>query len=144
MTHRDKGRFAAKHPSEKKANPNIARLIDKYAKEGKITCNQSFMIAEELKIPPAAVGMAIDMMEVSITHCQLGLFGYSPERRTIKPVESPAPALVVAIRCAREISAVSCAALWEIASANSVSKMEAAGTCEALGIKIRPCQLGAF
>lgn len=144
MTHQDKGHFAAKHTSEKDANPEIAWLIDKHAKEGMISCAQSFMIAEELNVPPAEVGKAIDLAEVSITHCQLGLFGYSPQRKIIASVASPAPALVEAIRSACDESGVSCADLWEISSAKSIPKMEAAGTCEALGIKIRPCQLGAF
>jgi len=37
-----------------------------------------------------------------------------------------------------------CAAAWDIAAQAGISKMALSAACEALGIKIKPCQLGAF
>jgi len=39
---------------------------------------------------------------------------------------------------------LSCRQVWEIAKRSGVRKMTASNACEALGIKIKPCQLGAF
>jgi len=37
-----------------------------------------------------------------------------------------------------------CKSAWEIAKKFNLRKMVVSGTCEALGIKIKACQLGAF
>jgi len=39
---------------------------------------------------------------------------------------------------------LSCAAAWEIAGSLNISRTKVASACEAMGIKIKPCQLGAF
>jgi len=39
---------------------------------------------------------------------------------------------------------LSCKNAWDIASRFKVHKMKVSGACEAMGIKIKHCQLGAF
>jgi len=39
---------------------------------------------------------------------------------------------------------LSCAVSWEIADALQLTRMAVSEACEALKIKIKPCQLGAF
>ena len=40
--------------------------------------------------------------------------------------------------------AIACKDVWELAVRFKVSKMAVSAGCEALGIKVKPCQLGAF
>ncbi len=144
MTHQDKGHFAAKHKNVPAIQPELANLIHETALDGRLSCGDAFAIASQLILPPARVGVALDVLEISITQCQLGLFGYSPERKIIKPLSDPPGPLVQAIRESQTQTAISCADLWQVAARQGISKLEAAGACETLGIKIRPCQLGAF
>ncbi|MFA7462783.1 MAG: hypothetical protein WCY59_06555, partial [Anaerovoracaceae bacterium] len=84
------------------------------------------------------------LMETRLTRCQLGLFGYTPESRIIKPADAVAPDLEEAIRGALLNGKISCLASWEIAKRFGIARMDVACACETLRIKITSCQLGAF
>lgn len=144
MTHQDKGKFAAKHKSDRTVSPQLADLIRKHSKEGTISCADAFAIAQETGVDPAAVGQGMDIMEISIVNCQLGLFGYSPGRKIVAPAENPSAALMEAIRRAKDGQGIACRDLWRVVADLGVSKLEGAAVCEAEKVKIRFCQLGAF
>jgi len=144
MTHEDAGKYAAKHPPETKLDPQIAQAVKKELKEEKITCAAAHKIAGELNVSPADVGVAIDLLEVRINKCQLGLYGYYPQKKIIKPAESVSPSLKDAINKLTNNNRISCLSCWEVAKNSGVSKIDVASACEALKIKISPCQLSAF
>ena len=75
MTHEDAGHYAAKHPNAK-ADPAIAAAIEEKQTDGRITCAAAHAIASKLGCPPEAVGVNIDLLEMRIAKCQLGLFGH--------------------------------------------------------------------
>ncbi len=83
-------------------------------------------------------------MEIEISKCQLGLFGYSPEKMVVKAAEAVQPDLEKAIRSALMNDRLPCAAAWSIAETSGMPKMAVSSACEALKIKVKPCQLGAF
>ena len=139
-----KGNFAAKHGPEIKADPAIAEALGSKAEEGRVSCSAAHRIARDLKVPAAAVGVAIDLAEYRINKCQLGLFGWYPEKRIVKPAESVEPELEKAIQAALKNGRLSCSDAWAIAERSALSRMEIAAVCEALQIRISPCQLGAF
>ncbi len=141
MTHRDKGNFSAKHPPGKTARPRIADAVGRQAEEGKISCLKAVRIALDEKAPLLEVGLAIDLLEISISECQLGLFGFGKEKRIIKPLSRLPEKLEARLAGKREIS---CTDIWALADELDLSRFEAACACETLKIKIRPCQLGAF
>jgi hypothetical protein len=39
---------------------------------------------------------------------------------------------------------VPCRTAWDISNQLGIHKMEVSAACDAMGIKIKPCQLGAF
>jgi alkyl sulfatase BDS1-like metallo-beta-lactamase superfamily hydrolase len=144
MTHEDAGHYAAKHSLDTRLDPKIAGAIKKKISEGKITCAAASKIADKLGVSPADVGVAIDLMEVRISRCQLGLFGYSPEQRIVKPAENVTLELEDMIRKSLVNNRLSCASAWGIARKMSIPKMSVSAACEALKIKISSCQLGSF
>jgi hypothetical protein len=144
MTHEDAGHYAAKHPPEKKLNQEIAEAVNLKAVNGKISCAAAHKIAGSLKVPPAEVGIAIDLLEMRINRCQMGLYGYTPEKRIVKPAEKVSPELEKAILEALVSNRLPCAAAWEIAGKFGISKMKVSSACERLKIRISACQLGAF
>jgi hypothetical protein len=74
----------------------------------------------------------------------MGLFGYQPEKKIVKPSVEVGAELGVQIEEALIGGRLSCASTWKIAEKLGVAKMEVSSACEAMGIKIKPCQLGAF
>ena len=144
MTHEDKGHFAKKHPPDKKVNQEIASAIEANSTENQISCAGAFKIVEDMGIKPAETGFTIDSLEISLTKCQLGLYGYGPERKAIKPMEEINRDLEEAIKDGLEEGRLSCKSAWGIAEKLNVAKMDVSSACETFKIKITACQLGAF
>lgn len=144
MTHEDAGHYAAKHPAGTVPDPAIAAAVQDRARDGRLSCTVAHAVAAELEVAPAAVGAVVDLLELRLTHCQLGLFGYRPRSKVLQAAdEVPAP-LAAALRGAAENGRISCVRCWETAAALGLKRMAAAAACERLGLKIKPCQLGAF
>jgi hypothetical protein len=143
MTHEDTGKYGKKR-SGAELNERIAARIREKASEKKLSCAEAHSIAEKLDVTPAEVGTTVDLLEVRITKCQLGLFGYGREKNI--PVLSGKidPRMDSALKSALVNGRLTCAAAWEISKKLGVSKAMVAAASEALKIKISACQLGTF
>ncbi len=126
---------------------NISRIqqaITQQAINQKLGCVAAFEIAAQLNVSPKAVGRTLDQMNYRITHCQLGLFGHSPEKKTVTPDKTVDLRLKTAIEAAAAEGRLSCLKAWDIAAALQLPKLVVSNACEGLGMRIKPCQLGAF
>ena len=142
---RQKGKkFTDKHESNAQINAEIKDQIISRTQNKELPCAVAHKIAAELNVSPAEVGKTADLMEMMLVKCQLGLFGYTPEKKIVKPKAAENPNLTSAIQDALVEGNLSCANAWEIAQRFEVSKMNVSSVCEQLKIKIKPCQLGAF
>jgi hypothetical protein len=144
MTREDGPKFSGKHGANAQADPKATDKIKQKAVSGEVACAVAFQIAGELKIAPAEVGKAIDLLDYRINKCQLGLFGYVPDKKAVKPKAPENQQVEAAIREALVAEKLTCGDAWSIASRFNIPKMTVSAACEALGIKIKPCQLGAF
>ena len=144
MTHEDRGHYAAKHPPGRSTDQKIVDALTSAVSDNTIPCAVAFRVAAELEASSEEVGFTIDTLEYTITKCQLGLFGYGPEKKKIKPADSVSPTLEEAIKKALINDRLPCASAWSIAERFGLGKLSVASACETLGIKISPCQLGAF
>ena len=144
MTHEDRGHYGKKHPPDREVNPGLADAVKQVASNGEISCAAAFKIAGDLKASPAEIGFTIDSLEVTIVKCRLGLYGYKPRRKIVRPADTVSQDLEDAIRGAMVEGRLSCAASWEIADRFGMTKMEISSACETLKVKISPCQLGCF
>ena len=79
--------YAGKHPESAVLNENLAAALKKEIKDGQISCAAAHNVAKTIAFAPADVGIALDLMEVRLIHCQLGLFGYAPEKRIVKKAD---------------------------------------------------------
>lgn len=122
----------------------IAERILERAKNNELPCAAAFGLARRLYLSPVEVGRAADRLHVRLVKCQLGLFGYRPEKRIVRPAATVDPALADAIQKSLENGRLPCAAAWRLAERFQIGKMAVSAACETLGIKIKPCQLGAF
>jgi len=144
MTHEDAGHYALKHSSSATLDAGIAEAVRPKVSNGKIACAAVHKIAVDLDIPPSEVGQTIDLMELRLHRCQLGLFGYGPQRRIVEPVESVTPTLREAIEASLVDNRLPCRVAWAIAEKLGIKKMDVSSACEALKIKICDCQIGSF
>ena len=122
----------------------IVEAVKKSSVNNELACADATAVAVTLNKPMLEVGLALDLLEVSITKCQLGLFGYYPQKRIVSPAQYITSELEQAIRERLVNGALPCDAAWEIAEKAALPKMKVASACEALKIKIKPCQLGTF
>jgi hypothetical protein len=143
MTHEDTGNYAGKRRGAE-LNETIAAKIKEKISEKRISCAEAHGIAAELSVAPADVGAAVDLLELRIIKCQLGLFGYGKEKSIPVLSEKINPDIELAIKSSLMNDRLPCSTSWEIAKRFNVSKPMVAAVCESMKIKISPCQLGAF
>lgn len=136
--------FAKKHKGNIKLDPSIKEAVLKRSKEEKLPCAVAFEIAKELDVDAAKVGKTVDLLNFRLVKCQLGLFGYLPEKKIIKPQNTENQDLKNAISNALVDGRLPCKNAWDIASEFKIRKMTISSIVEAMKIKIKPCQIGAF
>jgi hypothetical protein len=67
-----------------------------------------------------------------------------PDKKKVTPKPPENRQMEEAIQSALVDTKLACRDAWEIARRFQVPKMSVSAACEALNIKIKPCQLGAF
>jgi hypothetical protein len=144
VAHQDKGKYFKKHPEGTTVSDKLKEAVQKSAKDNNVSCKAAEKIAQSTGFSLGEVGVAIDMLNINIAQCQLGLFGLDGKQKKVLPAPSVAPDLDAAIRKALVNGRLSCAAAWEIAARLGIKRMEVCAACENLKIKVKPCQLGAF
>ena len=144
MTHKDAGRYATKHAPGGSPDERIAGAVREKAAEGALSCAEAERIGAALGVKLEEVGRTLDLLELRIGRCQLGLFGYGPERKAVQPAALVAKDLEEAIRGRLADGRLPCKAAWEIAAELRITRMEVSAACETQKIRIKPCQLGAF
>ncbi|MGQ9626299.1 MAG: hypothetical protein ACUVV0_05255 [Anaerolineae bacterium] len=126
----------------------IKNAIRKALDEGELPCARAHGIARRLKVPPLEVSQAADEMGIRISRCQLGLFGYGDKAKGEHKIVRPAPNVDevlarVLLNSAPEGN-LPCATAWAIAAKRKIKRLEIANAAEALGLRIKQCQLGCF
>ena len=144
MTREQGPKFSEKHGINPQLDPAVRQKVEEKTKNNEIACAVAFQIAEQLKATPADVGKGIDLLDIRLVKCQLGLFGYSPVKKAVKPKSPQSKDLEEAISMALRQNKLSCRSAWDIAQQFNLPKMAVSAACESLKLKIKPCQLGAF
>ncbi len=144
MSSDGKSGYARKQDPDYKPDPALVEAIKSNLRDGMLPCAVAFKIAQTEQAPPREVGKAADFQEIPLAKCQLGLFGYLPEKKIVKAETEAPPALLDALKAAQENERLPCVAIWRIASQFKMTKMKVSAVCEGHAIKIKPCQLGAF
>jgi hypothetical protein len=126
----------------------IEKMIAIYPEKGKLPCAVAHYIAAYLGVTPLDVGKEATATDVRLYQCQLGLFGYGRKGQSAykivgRKVEVDREVLDL-IKAGVSEGRISCARLWEIADSTGVIRAEVGNAADSLGIKITPCQLGAF
>jgi hypothetical protein len=139
-----KSRFSEKYGSDERPDPQIKDQILKRTQKDEVACAVAFEIADKLSVEPSEVGKTADLLEYRLVKCQLGLFGYKPGHSIVEAKLPENVKIVEAIKDGMVNGRLPCKTAWEIAARFNVHKMTISSACEAMNIKIKPCQLGAF
>ena len=147
MIHEDAGKYALKHPPGIRPNEQIAKAIREKSPGGELACGMGEKISKELKVDISEVGITADLLEMKIKKCQLGLFGWGKKPnhgKDLHATDSVSVEMKSALEKVAKNGAVTCATLWGIADRLGVERKAVSAACDALRLKIRMCQLGAF
>ena len=144
MTNLDQGKYFQKHPGKARVDDSLKQEILQKVEGNDISCAAAEEIAQRKGIAQNNIGIAIDILNVNIIKCQLGLFGYSPHKKIVQPAKEIAPVLKENILAALKNGRLPCSSAWVIAEKLNIPRMKVSAACEAMQIKIKPCQLGAF
>ncbi len=122
----------------------IKKKMIKRSSSGALTCRKAFEVAEELGVEPHIIGDFADQLGLKLIGCQLGLFGSPTGGKSIKPLDTVDADLKKEIESGLVNGRLPCSTAWAIAARLNLPKMTVSNACETLGLKVKPCQLGAF
>ncbi len=126
----------------------VAATIRAQLEDDKLPCAVAFAIAEAGAASPAQIGRTADALQIRLSRCQLGLFGYPGKQGWAEAGVSdltPPVGLEAAIQeVANAKGQIACARLWTLAEQFACSRMLVGYLADALDIQIVACQLGAF
>ena len=127
---------------------HIAEAIEAGLADGKLPCPAAFAISKDLAVWPREVGSTADLLNVHLSRCQLGFFGYPSKQgytgAGVADLDVP-EGLPEAIQAAQnKAGTVSCADLWILAATYAAPRVLIGYVTDQLGIRVTPCQLGAF
>lgn len=133
-------------PTDFTLDAALADAIRERLTDEKLPCAAAMNIAQAHGVTPLAVGQTADALQIHLTRCQLGLYGYPGHAKGWDKVATqPIPVgLEDALREAAAGGPLACAQLWALAAERGVSRLQIGYVADRLGIKIGPCQLGAF
>ena len=138
-----------KIPAGRPIDSVLAEAITARLRDGKLDCPAAFVLAKDKNLAPLAVGEAADSLDIHLSYCQLGLFGFPGhakawERPGWKDEVEPA-GLEETLRASLDgDGSLSCAAAWKAADRFGVARALVGRLAGRLNIKINRCQLGAF
>ncbi len=139
--------YALKH-TQQTLSPKIVKALKEKAVSGRISCAAVHAIAASFQLSPSVVGIQADLLELRLTRCILGLFGYEREkqgtRKNLDQNVTISPQLETAIVQRAKDNRLSCRDCWDIAKNLNTRRLHVSSACEKMGVKIKPCQLGAF
>jgi hypothetical protein len=126
----------------------VKAKIESSLVNGQLPCTVAHVIAYELDVKALQVGQAADEMEVAVSLCQLGCFGYGPKAegksKILRPAAKEDETLMERLRSTAVEGGIQCLKLWQIAAEFGLERLAVSNAAEAMGLKIRPCQLGCF
>jgi len=129
-------------------NEAISKRSKERAHEGMMPCIAAHAVAWETGASPEKVADVLNDLDIRVSQCQLGLFGYGPKVEGKSKLVRPMPAIDPHLKARLEAKApkgvISCRAVWDIADDLRIERFVVGNTADAIGLRIMPCQLKCF
>ncbi|MCX7815953.1 MAG: hypothetical protein N2317_00375 [Syntrophales bacterium] len=134
--------------SENNHNDNyvlqLQKEIETELKEGRLPCVSAEKLSRRKNLRLQEIGYVCNTLGIRIGWCQLGLFGHGSKGKILIKTIQPSPEMEKMIRRYLANGSIPCCSVWKIAAKLRLPRLYVAAMCEALNVKISPCQLGAF
>ncbi len=127
----------------------ILAAVRDHAVNGELSCADAHAIAAEHGITPGQIGALVNnQSDIRFYRCQLGLFGYGEkslgQSKIVQPAEHVPPEIEAALRARVRDGDIPCLDVWQVADQFAYPRLGMGNIVEALGLRVRPCQLGCF
>ncbi len=76
--------FNEKHGTNARIDSTIKTEILQREKDNALPCALAFEIVEKCDVSPQQVGITLDLLNLRLTTCQMGLFGHKPKKKIVK------------------------------------------------------------
>jgi hypothetical protein len=128
---------------------DIQQALRERAVDGQLACEHAHAIAAQFGISPGEIAaLANGELELRFYRCQLGLFGYGlkslGQSKIVQAAAHVPPEIEAALRARASGNNISCLDVWEVAEQFAYPRLGMGNIVEALGLRVRPCQLGCF
>jgi hypothetical protein len=132
-------------PDDFSPSDAIRQRFVQHVADGKLACSEAFRLSGELGLPESEIGNYADLCGVRLVKCQIGLFGYGPEKkRLVETRDLLDPDLASAVRSLSNGGVILCVEVFGLAESFKISKVDVGCACETLGIRVKGCRFGAF
>ncbi|MDW7759605.1 MAG: hypothetical protein SCM96_03080 [Acidobacteriota bacterium] len=130
-------------------DPALAEAVRDRIQGGTLDCTAAFALAAEKGVAPKTVGEAADDLDVHLSRCQIGLFGFPGHAKAWdqpdwKEPETPGGFEEAAHAAVDSDGSLSCASIWALAGRFGIPRAAAGFLADGMKFKIKRCQLGAF
>lgn len=127
----------------------IQQAMRERAVDGQLACADAHAIAAQFGVSPGRIAaLANGEMNMRFYRCQLGLFGYGlkslGQSKIVLPAAHVPPEIEAALRERARGDDITCADVWAVAEQFAYPRLGVANILEALGMRVRACQLGCF
>ena len=126
----------------------LRQALQGHLEDGKLPCSQAHAIARTLGVEPLVVGFAASELDIRISRCQLGLFGFGPKsegkHKIVHPMDEVPERLAARLRASAGENGITCTAVWKVADDLGYQRLETSSAVEAMGLRVARCQLGCF
>jgi len=113
-------------------------------RDGYLPCPVGWGIAKKMAVPRIAIGAIMDRLGVRVANCQLGFFTVDKTPGLDSNTGEPVPEIDSALRDLDAAHNLTCSTAFELAHRLKARPMTVSARANALGLKIRLCQLGCF
>ena len=118
------------------------------ANDDQLPCVWAHDLPSKWRMTPEALGTVAKEVGIRITRCQMGLFGYGSKGtfsyRVVQAVAHVPEDLTAEVQAALVDGRLPCRAAWALARRHGLTYRQMGDVLEALGLKVKPCQLGQF
>lgn len=122
----------------------IAEKIKERMENGYLSCSVAFKLADQLGLSNGEMGRYADVLDLRLTKCRIGLFGYGKGVKLVKQLELVDTVLESRVDQFVKNERVNCEDVLKVADEFKISPVQVGSVCQTRGIKIKNCCLGAF
>lgn len=133
-----------KRPSDFSPDETISEKVNQESRNGALSCAAAFRLSDLFDISKQEVGFYADSLNLKLSKCRIGLFGYGKGVKLVKELDSIDETLEKRVGALLADGILTCENVFRIADEFKVSLVDVGSVCQTKGIKIKHCQLGAF